>query len=230
MYKKRNTFYCFSPLVMAVTFLIEIGLLTYTLFRYRLNPMARVVTATLFFLALFQLSEYTVCGASSMSANIWSRIGFISITMLPPLGIHLISQISGRIPRWVVASSYAIGLGFAIIFGFSQFAFQGHVCAGNYAIFQLMPNLGGAYFAYYYTLLIYGIFASLYFSIKSTTRVRQALIYQAAGHLNFLLTTGIVNVVNPQTIEGIPSIMCGFAVIYALVLVFGIVPLMLRKR
>jgi len=53
---------------------------------------------------------------------------------------------------------------------------------------------------------------------------RKALLYQVFGWLRFLLPTGIVNAVNPQTISGIPSVMCGFAVIYAIVLVFGILP------
>lgn len=215
---------------MIATFVIEISLMLYTLFRYRMSPITRIASATLFLLAVFQLSEYTVCGATTMSANLWSRVGFIAITLLPPLGIHLISEITKRVPYWVTGSAYAIGGAFAIVFGFSKFAFDGHVCAGNYAIFQLTHYLGGTYFAYYYGLLILGICMSLYFCINATTTVRKALVYQVFGYLSFLIPTGIVNAINPQSIAGIPSVMCGFAVIYAIVLAFGIVPLMLQKR
>ena len=67
-------------------------------------------------------------------------------------------------------------------------------------------------------------------SRKATEKIRQALILQVVGFLSFLLPTGIVNTINPKTIEGLPSIMCGFAVIYAFILVFGIVPLTITKR
>jgi hypothetical protein len=90
--------------------------------------------------------------------------------------------------------------------------------------------LGGWYFGYYYTWLFVGIALSLYFAIKAKSLVREALILQAAGFLVFVLPTGIVNDVSPKTISGIPSIMCGFAVLYALILVFAIVPRSAKAR
>lgn len=186
--------------------------------------LVRVSVAILGFLALFQLSEFTVCGATHWSASVWSRVGYVAITMLPPLGIHLIRIISGRGSRWVVRIAYLSGVGFALLFGLSPSAFHDHVCAGNYAIFQLAPGVGGAYFAYYYGWLLFGIGQALLYAATAPLHTRKALLYQVFGWLSFLLPTGIVNAVNPQTIAGIPSVMCGFAVTYAIVLVFGIIP------
>jgi len=228
--KSGNTFYCFSPPVMIATFFIEISFAVYTLVRYKLSALARIAIATLTLLALFQLSEYATCGHTSMSEALWSRIGYVSITLLPPLGVHLIRVVSRRLPRWIVGLAYVTSVCFATVFGFSHSAFQSHICAGNYAIFQLRPGLGGMYFAYYYTWLIASIGAGLYYSVTGTPKVRRALVYQVFGNLSFLLPVGIVNAINPQTIAGIPSIMCGFAVIYAIVLTFGILPLMLKRR
>jgi hypothetical protein len=222
--KSSTTFYCFSPPVMAATCIIEVSLLIYTLFKRRMNTLTRLAVATLGFLALFQLSEFTVCGATHWSASVWSRVGYIAITMLPPLGIHLTRVISGRGSKWIVRAAYLSGISFALIFGLSPGAFQSHICAGNYAIFQLASGLGGMYFAYYYGWLLFGIGQALLFSATAALQTRKALLYQVFGWLSFLLPTGIVNAVNPQTIAGIPSVMCGFAVIYAVVLVFGILP------
>lgn len=224
MRKKHTTFYCFSPPVMAATCIIEVSLLIYTLFRHRLNTLTRLSVATLGFLALFQLSEFTVCGATHWSASVWSRVGYIAITMLPPLGIHLIRVLSGRGSIWLVRAAYLTGIGFALVFGLSPSAFHDHICAGNYAIFQLAPRLGGIYFTYYYSWLIIGIGQALFYAATAKLHIRKALLYQVFGWLSFLLPTGIVNALNPQTISGIPSVMCGFAVIYAIVLVFGILP------
>lgn len=216
---------------MIATCVIEFSLFIYTLVRYKMSTVTRLAAATLLLLGIFQLSEFNVCGLSGTgAAAIWSRVGYAAITLLPPLGIHLIRIISGRGSRLGVAVAYASGLAFALTFGFSANAFQSHVCGGNYAIFQLQPPLGGLYFTYYYGWLIVGITQSMYYSMSAAKKVREALVMQAFGYLSFLLPTGIVNTINPQTIAGIPSIMCGFAVIYALILSFGIVPRVLAKK
>ena len=228
--KKRSTFFCFSPPVMLATCIIEVSLLLYTLFRYRMSAIVRISVATLGLLALFQLSEFTVCGATHWSASPWSRVGYVAITLLPPLGIHMVRVISDRGSPWIIRLSYITGIAFALIFGLHPSAFQDHICAGNYAIFQLKPGLGGAYFAYYYGWLIFGICQALLYAVTAKIAARKALLYQVFGWLSFLLPTGIVNAINPQTIAGIPSVMCGFAVIYAIVLTFGILPMATKSK
>ncbi len=214
---------------MIATCIIEVSLLLYTLVRHRMNTVTRLSVATLGLLALFQLSEFTVCGATHWSASAWSRVGYMAITLLPPVGIHLVRALSGRGSPWIVRAAYLSGIAFALIFGLSPSAFQDHICAGNYAIFQLAPNLGGIYFGYYYGWLLFGIGQALLFTATAKINIRKALLYQVFGWLSFLLPTGIVNAMNPQTIAGIPSVMCGFAVIYAIVLVFGILPMAAKQ-
>ena len=51
-----------------------------------------------------------------------------------------------------------------------------------------------------------------------------ALKWLISGYVAFILPTTIVNIVNPSTIEGIPSIMCGFAVLMAIVLIGFVAP------
>ena len=64
---------------------------------------------------------------------------------------------------------------------------------------------------------------------KNQTKI-SALNWLAAGYLSFILPTTFVNLVNPETIEGIPSIMCGFAVLLAIILIGFVAPLTLEKR
>ncbi len=209
---------------MLGTFIIELGLAVYTLVRYRLRAIGRLATLALVLLGMFQLSEFNVCGLDSTAALTWSRIGYVSITLLPPIAIHLVYLMAKRPARKLVALAYLTSLFFVIVFGLNPAVFASHVCAGNYAIFQLIPKWGGLYFAYYYSWLILGIGLCLYFGIDANKITRQALSLQVLGYLSFLLPTGIVNAINPQTISGIPSVMCGFAVIYAIILALAIVP------
>lgn len=225
MFKKPEGLLCFSPPAMLATFIIEIVLAIYTLIRYKMTTIVRLAAAILALLAVFQLAEFSVCGRSNTSALAWSRVGYVAITLLPPLALHLVLAIKNKSPRFLLWLAYGTSLGFALFFGLSSQAFAGHVCAGNYAIFQLVHPLGGYYFAYYYGWLLLGIGLSLYLTINAKQRIREALVLQVFGYLSFLLPTGIVNAVNPQTISGIPSVMCGFAVIYAIILALGIVPI-----
>lgn len=229
---KTTTFYCFSPPVMIATFLIEALLFIATFVRYKMSAIVRLGMAMLFFLALFQLSEYFVCGGLGVDAMVWSRIGYVAITTLPPLGIHLISDIARIKQRWHIVAGYALGLSWIILFGFSEAAFTGHQCAGNYVIFQLRSGVGGWYFLYYYTLLFVGIgIATWVAALRSTKRtVRQALHGMVIGYLVFLLPTTIVNTLNPSTMDGIPSIMCGFAILYALILTGYVLPRTARLK
>lgn len=215
---------------MIATFAIELGLLLYTIIRYKMSPLTRIVSATLLCLAIFQFAEFNVCEGAAGLNDFYSRLGFIAITVLPPLGIHLVQTIAGRGSKFLPWIAYATGLIFIIIFGLNSTAFESQVCGGNYAIFQLTHNLGGMFFLYYYFWLIVGIGMCLYFSTSANKRTREALNLQAFGYLSFLLPTGIVNAINPDSIKAIPSIMCGFAVIYALILAFGITPRILKQR
>jgi len=228
MKRTSSTLYCFSPPIMVITMLSEVTLFAYTLLRYKMTQITRVVSMMLLFLALFQWAEFNVCGGHN--AQMWSHIGFVSITLLPALAIHLISLIAKKKNTLLKAISYTVSAIFAVLFGLSSSDISAHACGGNYAIFQIADKVGGFYFLYYYFWLFVGIGLCLYYIMKANKKIRQALILQIVGYLSFLLPTGIVNTINPKTIEGLPSIMCGFAVIYAFILVFGIVPLTITKR
>jgi len=208
---------------MLATFAIEICLLIATFLRYKLNHIAKLCIAVFFFLALFQLSEYFVCGGAGVTAANWSRIGFVAITTLPALGIGILHELAGKKDKLLVHLSYGSALAWMILFGFSERAFAGSQCTGNYVIFQLKHTLGGIYFSYYYGLLFLGIALGLYWALQvKASKKRQTLLAMVAGYLVFLVPTTIANTVSPATKAGIPSVMCGFAILFALIL-FGLV-------
>jgi hypothetical protein len=227
---KGTTFFCFSPPVMLATFITEMALFGWVAVRYAWSATRnRLALGMLLCLAIFQLAEYNVCGRFSVDALTWSRIGFVAITLLPPLGIHLGYVLAGKAERQMVAAAYATSLIFVYLFVFSSVAFQSHVCAGNYAIFQLRSGIGGSYFVYYYGWLLYAIGYALQ-KAKGLSKLQQKpLYYLVAGYCFFLIPTTVANMVKPETIRGIPSVMCGFALSFALVLVFGILPQKLPK-
>lgn len=225
MFKKQRGFFCFSPPVMLATFIIEIILLIAVLVTRKMNKVTKLICATLFFLAFFQLCEYFVCGGLGVGANMWSRLGFISITTLPPLGLHLMYAIAGKKSKWIVPAGYTLMAIWIIAFGFTEHAFSSHQCVSNYVIFNLHNYVGYVYSAYYYGLLLAGIWLAMRFGERTKKlQQKEALYGMIIGYLVFLIPTAVVNTINPETMAGIPSIMCGFAVIFAIILYGHILP------
>jgi len=170
-------------------------------------------------LAIFQFAEFNVCGTGVISAVDASRLGHIAITLLPPLGVHTVYALAGAKKRPLLWPAYIAGAAFAIFFLFA--GHSGHECLGNYVIFQIQPDSSRIYTAYYYGLLAVALW--LCASLK-TSKTKAALYGLAAGYLAFILPTTAANLIDPVTLYGIPSIMCGFAVLLALVLALWVMP------
>ncbi|MDR2063578.1 MAG: hypothetical protein LBQ02_02180 [Candidatus Nomurabacteria bacterium] len=205
--------------------MIELTGSVYALVRYRMNHVGRIVVALLGFLGLFQVSEYMIC--EKVGGVEWSRIGFFATTMLPPLGLSLGLAISGLKNRFTKILRplmwTACGL-FSFYVVFWQNAITSEVCSGNYVIFHT-NEIMWLYSVYYFLLLGIGLVGSVYL-IKNTkdAKTKKSLLALTLGTLAFLVPTVVVNLLSHETIDAIPSIMCGFAVIFALVLVFVVLP------
>lgn len=228
--RNRNTFYCFSPPVMIATFAIEIALAAYALWRYKWMPLTRLAMLMLVALGIFQLAEFMVCRSIGDSLA-WSRIGFVAITLLPPLGIHVLQVTTRSVHRIVLGLCYATAVAFGAFFLLAGDSFSGHACLGNYVIFQVAPTAGGLFAAYYYGLLTLALGLGWYqLRQKLKPKVRRAVCGMMLGYSAFILPTIFVNFVHQDTMAGIPSIMCGFAVLFALALGFIVLPASAERK
>jgi hypothetical protein len=235
--QKRNktAFYCFSPPVMLATFVIETVFALHTIIRYKLSTFSRLAVLMLLALAAFQLCEYHVCGGWGVRASEWSRAGYVAITTLPPLGLHLVHVIAGKPKRWLVWTAYATMLAFIAYFTVVPHVFHSYACTGNYVIFQIGKWPALAYGAYYYGWIAAVIVLGVRWMRnlrKGADAVRRKLGIQALliGYFIFLIPTAVANTVKPETRRGIPSVMCGFAVLFAIILTLYIVPKFAEKR
>lgn len=222
---------------MLITLCIEFTLAFYTLWRYKLTPLSRLIAVSLVSLATFQLAEYFVCTGYGFRAEQWSRLGFVAITTLPPLGVHIMHALAGKPARRIVYAAYGLMLGFIAYFLTYHTVFIGHQCTGNYVIFQigLVPSM--LYGTYYYGLLLTGIILGYVWGSKlqektgaQARKQLQGIQGLIIGYLVFLVPTALANTVSPATRRGIPSIMCGFAVFFALIMVLYILPRMGQLR
>jgi len=227
--KKGLPFACFSPPVMVATFIFEIISMVYVLVKYKLNTRSKLISALLFNLAIFQIAEYNVC-QNTLNAEIASRIGYASITLLPVLGLHLMAEISKSKLTKQIIGSYALAAAVATYFLIHPESFQSYECTGNYVIFQI-----GKYQAWIYSFYYFGIIlGTMILGLKKRRTVnkkdKKDISMLMLGYVVFILPVSILTVLHPDTRKAIPSILCGFAVLFAVILVTKVAPLALRKR
>jgi hypothetical protein len=226
--KPRSTILlCFSPPVMLATIAIELALAILIAVKFATSSTRRIIITLLICLAAFQLAELRVCGAT-IPDLVWSRIGYVFITALPPLGIHLVVKLRKQALPGIVWPAYTLGLMFALAFAFAPTALNRGVCTGNYVIFLLSQPLATYYSWYYYGLQFVGLALTLAPRRKATANQIRALRWMAVAYAVIIIPTFIVVVLLPYTHLAIPSIMCGFAVLFALILGLKIAPLALR--
>lgn len=217
---------------MVVTLLVEVSLAIYVFARTKTSRIKKIAIATLLLLALFQLAEYMVCGAyDEVLVNVASRVGYVAITFLPALGMHLANEIAGRKNNWTTIVTYLLAGGFALYFGFAPATINSSICTGNYVIFNLKHSVSLIYTIYYFSLIfsVIGLSAQLA-RVQKNIKARSALHWLIVGIMVFLVPTGLAYWLVPSAELGIPSIMCGFAVIYAIILAVKIVPLTTKPK
>lgn len=228
----KDNLYCFSPLVMLTTLIIELCLAVYVFWRIKPSRLKALIVFTIVLLAVFQAAEFFVCSRYSLEAvNIASRIGFVAITFLPPLSIHIANETVGRRNNWAIIACYIPAFVLAVIFSILPNTISSTMCTGRYVIFQLEGLLSYIYPIYYFGLLFGILGTSFYLARKEKNqKKRYALLWLMVGTLSFMIPTAIVYWVVPDSAYTIPSVMCGFAIIYAFILTTKVAPVAGNKK
>lgn len=218
----KNKLYCFTPEIALATFIVESLLAIYVFIKHRTSKVGRLTIVSLTFLALFQLSEYLIC--AGFNNKFWYLVGWLSITLLPSLGLHLVSVITSR--DLFHKYFYFIGFVFMGVMIFYDGLLVSAYCAGNYIIFtSTSPLLEELYKFYYYLGLILVVVGSVWSNEKGLSELdKKLLCYMVIGYLSFMVPTAIILYLPPFGLHSLPSVLCGFAVIFAFILTFFIVP------
>lgn len=223
MRRHTETFFCFSPAVMLGTFLIEYTLALWTLFQHGATRLGRLVGTGLILLGTFQLTEYLVCGMG-FSARPWLVPGLIAITFLPPVGLHITKELTRRpIPlHW----AYGFAVGYSWLFIAQPKSMVDSFCTPNYLVLHF-DQFAGFGFALFYTVVIaVSLWEAMRFIVlKPQAKEREAVAWLVVGYAAFLLPTAIVYYLTGIHHIAVPSVMCGFALLLAVVLAARVLPL-----
>ena len=226
---KANTLYCFSPPVMIFTIIVELSLAVWMLSRYTIKTPQRIVFALLVFLAAFQVAEFNVCTSQPIDL-IWSRLGYTFITILPALALDLVIRLRGNRLRYLANLGYGLAVFFILAFSFLPSTMNVGVCNGNYVVFFLTEPLSKVYGLYYLGLELIGLNLSIVSASNASKPHQIALKLMGLAYLSIMLPSFIIYFVLPSTRTAIPSIMCGFAIFFALIVGLKVTPLISKKR
>ncbi len=216
----NSTLYCFNPLVTLLSGTIEFAFALFSCFRYSKTAFGRLGIFLLLLLSVFQFSEYAICSGSTLP--IWNRIGFAATTFLPALALQMTGIITKRTFLTPIAYVSATLIAFNILS--LQNAFTATYCTGTFVLFELNDTLHYFLLVYY----IFFVFAAMIKLIKflhQETNGTDVALWTLLGYLSFIIPSIAVIIVSISSRAGIPSIMCGFAVLLAFVLLFKVLPL-----
>ncbi len=216
----KSTFYCFTPMVTLITFLIEVALGIFALSRYRHTLFGRLAILLIAFLSIFQLSEYMVC---SSNTNLpWATIGWVSITFLPVLGLHL-TELLTRKTLWV-KTGYLVATVFSVMFIGAGQLFNTVSCPGNFVQYISSSAAMINAYPYYYGLFILLAVGKIIQAYLRGGPARGTIGWFLLGYAFFITPTILVYVILPVPLSAFPSIFCGFAVLLAFILARKVLP------
>jgi hypothetical protein len=220
---------CFTPEVALATFIIEIVLAIYAFVRYRTSRIGKILIFFIILLSVFQASEYMVC--SSGDSHLWYLVGYLAITLLPALSLYSVTLITRR--TWVANVYTFFTLCFLAAFWLVPGAVSGTSCAGNYVIFRSLNSyVTPLFYAYYAIGLVLGVY-EMYIGarmFKNDSQMKKYFCWLIVGSLSFMLPTAILVFIPPFTLQSIPSVLCGFAVLHALILSFIALPIVHKRK
>ncbi|MAG12944.1 hypothetical protein CL630_04010 [bacterium] len=221
-FKDKSVFRCFTPEVMIATVIVESAIALYIVLRYHTTLFGRIAAAVVILLAFFQVAEYHICAGSNVF--MWAQVGFVAITFLPVLGYHLILLVSGH--NHFLRLGYALAFLFGLYFMLSPNALTEPMCGGNYIIFNPTQGLPWLFKIYYFGFLFLAIGEALQW-IKNLRTIHGkggALFWMIVGYLSFIVPVAFVMTTFNLGVNIFPSVACGFAIIFALILGLKVVP------
>jgi len=189
-------------------------ILAYLVFKYG-KTHKNIIALVLFFLASYQLGEVLVFLTNGEQFAF--KVAYVSTTMLPPLGVLLVSKIINKRIGYLLFQSIAlIFVGFIIWTPQVVLQFElGQYCV---RIFEYNPILAQFWIYYYQGTLVFTMLAMLIgFLLISKKDVKEKLKWMFIAYMSFDGLAIILAYFNPWFGPSIASLMCALAIFAAII-------------
>lgn len=200
---------------------LELIFLINLLYLAEKNKLNLLVIAIVFLLFGYQAIEYLICGIG-LSSSFIAYLAFVDITFLPPLNLLFILTIFGT-KKKLVPLIFLPAVVFVIYYSLVISEFEAVKCTVLYATYNY--PLGDLYGFFYYLPLLTA-FVLIVKNMNRTTgqKFSISLKYLFYGHLTLIIPVGIAFTLLSLGYLGlrdsIESILCKFAFLYCIVLIY----------
>jgi hypothetical protein len=210
----------YSPVLAIATAAFEICAAVWVLTGPGRRRILLLTSIVLLLLAAYQLVEVAIC-ARVPALGFLPRLAFIVVTGLPPMGILLVAMLSRRSRAAFALSFVMLTLALsALVWISADHGFVTRsVCNVVYAKYAT-PPLRFQFYAYYYWLGLFGmVMLSGIGAIRSSSPIqRRQLLWIFFGSVGFIVPSIIVTQFVAPARGALPSIMCHFALTFAVCL------------
>ncbi|MBI4453684.1 hypothetical protein HY636_03495 [Candidatus Woesearchaeota archaeon] len=226
---------CFSPHVSISVAIIEFVLATLILLLFRKSFISKFMALFIYLLGFYQFTEFMVC--ISANPDIWAKLGFITYTFLPAIGLHFILRISTfkfnkklnkKLSTTQIILLYLLLYTPPVLFSlFSIFTPNFIVETSCNTIFVTIKNLlfntdnyikFTFYWLYYFGFITIATIISLIkYHLEKNKYVKLFYLLGALGLLIITIPPLILIVIFPALNVMYPSIYCKFALLFAVI-------------
>lgn len=197
--------------------LIEYSLMFYVL---RSGKQFKYITAyALFLLATYQLGEFILFASDDNYIGV--RIAYAATTLLPPIGIFLMQEITKKQFGWIFFQVIAIGFSLYFLLGpeiISDYETSGlflYVNGFETRVFSLSWGI------FYSITLTYGMVIMGYYALKTKSKqLREVLVWLLFAYTSFFISAMIMVLLIPSYYKIIASLMCALAITAAFIYAF----------
>lgn len=212
---------CFTPTISLATALTEWILATILLLFFRKTVFRLYFAVLIYVLGFYQFTEFMLCTGSS--ALLWAKLGFVTYSFLPAVALHSILKIFKRKAPlfWIyliptLASILALSTSSFIISASCMSVFvQVKTMLHN-------PNLlsRGIYFIYalyYFGFILLTLLIVIKDYLHQKNKIKREIdIIEVIGAATMLGATFILIIVFPYLRFRFPSVLCFFAIFFAI--------------
>ena len=222
---------CFTPKISFVTAAIEFAVAGCIFFRFSKSIVARFVTLFIFILGFYQFTEFMMC--TSGNFMLWGKMGFITYSFLPAVGLHFIlsyTNVEFFKKVWSKALLYMpmiIFIAMAVLD--SNFVVSGSCSLFFVSVRNYFQNLGEnplatiSYVLYYfgYIITICIILAYKIFKEKNK-KLNNIYLIILVTTLLAIFPPLILIIIFPSLGYQFPSVYCQFSVLYSVFAIIGV--------
>ena len=205
---------CFTPIVSLSTAIFEFVVATAILVFCRKSLINRFFPLLIYILGFYQFTEFMLC--TSNYPFFWAKMGFITYSFLPAVGLHFIMKLTNR--KYNYTTLYLVPVIFSLMALLKPDFIIESTCTTFFVI--VIKDLFNSLFSYIYGVYYFGfIMLFCYFLLNSFNKEKNQLkrkLYTVifAAALITLLPAVVIFIIFPAFKIIFPSVYCEFAVLF----------------